>query len=292
MKDKETVMGKASKLHHIILLAAVFALTAFSAMAQSRRALVVGLGEQQDSSWEKIHGDNDVEYVTSMLRRCRFKDIRTLKNREATKAGIVSALRKLARRCKEGDVVYVHFSGHGQQMTDLDGDEADGWDESWIPYDAYASYGPRDHGERHLSDDELNRLLTNIAMRIGKAGKMLVVADACHSGDSTSGDRNDVTVRGAYDEFVIPLATKPHPIGKRPLRWLMLSACMDFERNEEMTSPKAGKLTYTLHVLSKEGRLDMKSIREFMSDHQTRLPQTPSLDNSAVSYTIADVLLK
>lgn len=278
--------------HKTILITLGFALTVFTAVAQNRHALVIGLGEQTDASWEKIHGDNDVEYVVKMLRRCRFKDIRTLKNREATKAGIVSALRKLARQCRRGDVVYVHFSGHGQQMTDVDGDEADGWDESWIPYDAYASYCPQNHGEKHLSDDELNQLLSAIAVRIGSRGRMLVVADACHSGDSTSGEEDEVTIRGAYDEFVIPGVKPPRPIKKKPLLWLMLSACKDMERNEEMRSPKVGKLTYALYVLSREGRLNRNAIQQFMSQHQSKLPQTPDLDHSGATYTMADVLLK
>lgn len=273
-----------------LLLTFLFALTTVSSAAQTRRALVIGLGEQTDPSWEKIHGDNDVEYVTKMLRRCSFKDIRTLTNHDATKAGIVKALQRLAKRCRRGDIIYVHFSGHGQQMTDLDGDEEDGWDETWIPYDAFASYGPQDHGEKHLTDDELNRLLADIAIRIGSRGKMLVVADACHSGDSTSGEEDNITIRGAYDEFVIPGVQPPRPTPKKPLKWLMLSACKDLERNEEMTSPKVGKLTYALFVLSREARLSKSAIQKFMSKHQSKLPQTPQLDNSGVSYTIADVL--
>lgn len=35
--------------------------------AQTRRALVIGLGEQEDKSWAKINGDKDVPYVKEML---------------------------------------------------------------------------------------------------------------------------------------------------------------------------------------------------------------------------------
>ena len=38
---------------------------------------------------------------------------------------------------KSGDIVYLHFSCHGQPVEDLDGDEKDGWDESIVPYDAW-----------------------------------------------------------------------------------------------------------------------------------------------------------
>ena len=97
-----------------------------SAAGLTRRALVIGLGEQQDKAWSKINGDRDVPMVQQMLRRSGFSDIRTLVNQQATKAGIVRALQTLGSDCQAGDVVYVHFSGHGQQMTDLNGDETDG----------------------------------------------------------------------------------------------------------------------------------------------------------------------
>ncbi len=40
---------------------------------------------------------------------------------------MVKAFKRLAARCRRGDIVYVHYSGHGQLMTDLDGDEALRW---------------------------------------------------------------------------------------------------------------------------------------------------------------------
>lgn len=117
------------------------AFTVLSLQAQTRRALVIGLGEQEDKNWTKINGDKDVPYVIEMLERSGYRDIVTLVNRQATKAGIVSAFSVMAGKCQKGDVVYVHFSGHGQLVTDINGDEEDTWDESWIPYDAYLKYG-------------------------------------------------------------------------------------------------------------------------------------------------------
>jgi hypothetical protein len=31
-----------------------------------------------------------------------------------------------------GDIIYLHFSCHGQPFEDMNGDEADGWDESYL----------------------------------------------------------------------------------------------------------------------------------------------------------------
>lgn len=108
-----------------------------SVSAQTKRALVIGLGEQQDKAWNKINGDKDVPLVQAMLKNAGFKSVMTLINRQATKAGVVWAFKRMTASCKHGDVVYIHYSGHGQQMTDVHNDEKGGLDECWIPYDAF-----------------------------------------------------------------------------------------------------------------------------------------------------------
>jgi hypothetical protein len=40
-----------------------------------------------------------------------------------TKSNILKAYRNLIKRAKPGDAVFCHFSGHGGQVEDLDGDE-------------------------------------------------------------------------------------------------------------------------------------------------------------------------
>lgn len=53
-------------------------LLSLSANAQTKRALVIGLGEQQDRAWNKINGDKDVALVQGMLKRAGFKRVTTL----------------------------------------------------------------------------------------------------------------------------------------------------------------------------------------------------------------------
>ena len=170
--------------------------------AQTRRALVIGIGQQEDKAWGKINGDKDVVYVEAMLKAAKYKEVNItmLVNGQATKNGIVKAFKGLVSQCKVGDIVYVHYSGHGQQMKDVHNDEKDGLDECWIPYDAYRKPCKKDRGEKHLTDDEVNYYLNTIRDKIGDKGKMLVVIDACHSGDGTRGDDDEV-VRGVEDIF-------------------------------------------------------------------------------------------
>ena len=49
-----------------------------SANAQTKRALVIGLGEQQDRAWKKINGDKDVPFVQAMLKNAGFNSLFSL----------------------------------------------------------------------------------------------------------------------------------------------------------------------------------------------------------------------
>lgn len=270
------------------------------AAARTKRALVIGLGQYQDATWERIHGDKDVPLVKHLLIQDGFSDIRTLVNQEATKAAIVAALQKLARRCDEGDVVYIHFSGHGQRMTDIDGDEPDGWDEAWVPYDACRRYGQGDDGSKHLSDDELAVLLSDIRKSVGSKGSIVVVADACHSGDSTRGgvvDSDEPPVRGVYDNFVIP-GTPEKGARRAEEQWLTLSACKDYQLNQEAPGGY-GKLTYALSQLWNKMRgMDNEQVEgavvRFMQrkDMQGRYPQTPVLSGDRQRYAFNELFTR
>ncbi len=273
----------------ITLLSTILLFSLLQVPAQTKRALVIGIGEQEDRNWAKINGDKDIPYVVEMLTRIGYKDIRTLANKQATKTKIVSAFHQLASKCSKGDIVYIHFSGHGQLVTDLNGDDQNGWDEAWIPYDAYLSYCDSDTGEKHLIDDETNVLLTNIKNKIGSDGALLVVVDACHSGGSTRGNDAYETVRGTFHEFIIPNGQHPKEnISTFAEQWLTLSACKSNQLNQEMKEPLVGKLTYALYSISEKGDVTMDEIIEFMQRHRGRLPQKPELTPEASTLRLSD----
>lgn len=273
---------KKAALTILYCLIAIFAAEAIPI----HRALVIGLGEYEDTDWSKINGDNDVRYVVSMLERIGYTDIKTLKNREATKSGIMIALSDLAKRCNAGDKIYIHYSGHGQLMTDLNGDEAtrwngwhSQWDESIIPYDAYMTYCEKDRGEKHISDDELAVCLTEIRNAVGKKGEIIVVLDACHSGDATRGELDEI-VRGVDSKFNIP--KDPNASLSTPLseQWLTISACKPYQLCTEIKGKRVGKLTFALYSLGQSFfRLcnkDMERYLEnFLKKYEGRVPQTP-----------------
>lgn len=250
------------------------------------RALVVGLGQYEDTNWAKINGDNDVRYVVRMLEQIGYTDIKTLKNQEATNRGIINALNSLAERCNIGDKVYIHYSGHGQLMTDLNGDESTRWkgwhaqwDEAIIPYDAYMTYCAKDRGEKHISDDELAKYLTRIRQAVGKKGEIIIVLDACHSGDATRGELDEI-VRGVDTKFNIPKDPSAPLATPLPEQWLTISACQPYQLCTEIKGKRVGKLTFALYSLGKPffnlGKKDMERYLEnFLKKYESRLPQTP-----------------
>ena len=299
----------------------ILLLLSLSVTAQTKRAIVIGLGEQQDKAWNKINGDKDVPLVKGMLKSAGFKSVTTLVNRQATKTGIIGAFKKMTASCKQGDVVYIHYSGHGQQMTDVHNDEKDGLDECWIPYDAYRKASKTYHGDKHLTDDELNVYLNAIRHKIGARGKLLVVIDACHSGDGTRGEDDDI-VRGVEDTLVVDsqnarglyetfeaiksffvgdngkeniINTKAKPLAER---WITISACRSDQVNFEMKKPAVGKLTYALWTEQKKSEKVsneefMKRIRKFVNRNTNSRPQQPEMTGEDIGkYNVTDILNK
>lgn len=85
-----------------------------------------------------------------------------------TKAVILETLRGLVKQTKDGDTLFVHYSGHGTRTRDSDGDEEDHRDEAWYACD-----------KNLVTDDELYEVLVR---KFPKGAKLRVVSDSCHSG--------------------------------------------------------------------------------------------------------------
>lgn len=267
----------------IILILAIIAMQAYG---QTKHGLVIGLGQYKDKSWGTIHGDKDVPLVQKMLTSYGYKDITTLVNKEATKFGITSSFENLSKKCKKGDVVYIHFSGHGQQITDLNGDEEDGFDEAWIPYDAMYAYSKSYKGENHLIDDEIAKYLNIIKGKIGASGKILLVVDACHSGDSDRGSEDEEEyIRGASDDFVIPMERTPKRIAQIKENWMTLTACKNVQNNCEVKIRNGefyGILTYALYSQSAnlktaDNQKILNNLQQYVNLNRKRGHQTVTL---------------
>lgn len=179
------------KTKRLITLIALMLFVFVGCMANKRKALVVGISRYDTSTtwWNPIHGANDVALMKKALKGF---DTEVLLDERATFKNIEAELSKLIKRAGRGDVIYIHLSGHGQPYEDLNGDETDGWDESFVPYDAQQYYAKgRYEGAKHLTDDILHNYVERLRRKVGRTGIVYVSIDACHSGDSYRGDGDD-----------------------------------------------------------------------------------------------------
>ena len=172
-------------------------------MAQRKRAFLVGISHYDTAltgyQWDDIHGMEDVNLLSPILRKQGFA-ITALLDEQATFDNIIHQINLFAGKTKKGDIVYLHFSAHGQPVEDLNGDEEDGWDEAIVPIDAYKIYKKGVYeGKKHLTDDLLNNYIKKLREKIGPTGFLYVVIDACHAG--TSSRANDETIRGTHVGF-------------------------------------------------------------------------------------------
>ena len=180
---------------YLLLVVSMF-LSNLSGFAKNT-ALLIGIGnyDTKATGWSVIHGNNDIALLEAKLKSNGFS-VDKLVDNKATKRNIKTALSGLVNSAKNGDNIYLHFSGHGQLFTDLNGDEEEGLDQSFVCYDACFSskykYSRRNYqGQNHLIDDELFPYLDNLKRKVGKNGNVIVIFDTCYSGGADRGSIED-----------------------------------------------------------------------------------------------------
>ena len=124
---------------------------------------------------------NDVRVMMNILQRLNFdlSDRQVLvddphfpeRTGHPDKQSIIQALHWLVKGAKAGDSLFLHFSGHGSQLRDQDGDEDDGYDETMVPSD-YVHHG-------QIRDDDIHRI---VCQNMPAGVRLTSVMDCCHSG--------------------------------------------------------------------------------------------------------------
>src|SRR5437764_11817062 len=98
-----------------------------TAQEPNKIALIVAVSKYPaNSGWGQLSSINDVKLIKDALIRQGFKEenIKVLTDKQATLAGMINSMDKdLIQKIKPGDIAVFHFSGHGQQIEDDNGDE-------------------------------------------------------------------------------------------------------------------------------------------------------------------------
>ena len=261
--------------------------------AQRKRAFLVGISHYDTAltgyQWNNINGVEDINLLNPALKNQGFTTT-VLLDEQATFDNIVNQITQFTNKTKKGDVVYLHFSTHGQPIEDLNSDEEDGWDESIVPIDAYKIYKKGVYeGQKHLTDDLLNKYVKKLREKIGSNGFLYVVIDACHAG--TSSRANDETVRGTHVGFTHnnkvfkPSTTKKShyriEASARQSNVLFIEACRPDQVNTEIKvdGKRFGPLSYNIAQTLSSLRLTTNA-REFVESLKHSLMTTGRWPNN------------
>jgi hypothetical protein len=144
----------------------------------SDKALLVGINKYKLPGSDLQGCVNDVTNMRHMLLTYfgfTVKQVRVITDERATKANIMKRLEWLVNGAKSGDRLVFHYSGHGSQIRDREGDELkDKLDEILCPYDM-------DWDGTYIVDDDLGQLFS----KIPKGVNLEVFLDSCYSGTAT-----------------------------------------------------------------------------------------------------------
>ena len=109
---------------------------------------------------------NDAEAMKKVAMKQGFSDPKLLKNEFANLDSVINEIKALAEIAQPEDLVMITYSGHGGQIMDLNNDEPDRNDETWVLYDD------------ELVDDKIFQLLQLFQEDV----RVLIISDSCHSG--------------------------------------------------------------------------------------------------------------
>lgn len=210
-------MSHSIKYSFLVTLLILFCSFSKDIFSQNKRALLIGISnyEHANSGWQNIHGANDANLLCTTLKSKGFSIVKIC-NKNATAKRIRNEFTSLISKCKSGDYIYLHFSGHGQPFEDMNGDEDDGWDESIVPYDALMNYQRGQYeGSSHITDDELSSIIRKLRIKVGTKGFVFVVIDACHAGGSSRGDEEELTEEEMFSRGT-KIGFSPHGKVYRP----------------------------------------------------------------------------
>ncbi len=227
----------------------------------------------------------DVRRVTEYLKTSGYQ-ITTLLEEQATALNILKAMIEFAKKAKSGDTLFFHYSGHGGQVRDTNGEEITGIDSTLVPYD-FATVG-------QIPDDYINRYMVSL---IPKGAKLFGIMDACHSGssfdlryqilDQSTVKKTDASGNWEYEPALLNNAlmfreSKQYP--KTNGEVYMLSGCQDQQTSADafISGRYTGALTDCfLKTLAKFSKKQMKwkhllyNTRGFLKE--SRFDQIPQL---------------
>ncbi|MGA9773644.1 MAG: caspase family protein [Blastocatellia bacterium] len=221
-------------------------------------ALIVGINEYRYV--QKLEGSvQDARDMKEVLQsKFEFPENRilVLTDEQATHEAIINAFKSHlieSARNNPNAIIVFHYSGHGSQAEDRNGDEADGLDETIVPVNS------RDPEDRNfdITDDELDELFDELSRFTPNTTFIL---DSCHSGSATRGESSRLTAREVAQDKRRQPSQKPvartrsadsQNVDMLPKneRYVTISGCMAQERSYETVNGKKRNGAFTFYLV-------------------------------------------
>ncbi len=164
----------------IALTLVIIILLALPGAASAKRlALVIGLGDYQNSEIEKLRfarADAAAVYdylVNPKIGGFNPEDVKLLIDEKATLNNLLAAFAYIQDNAAKDDMVFIYFAGHGAPEFDREYEHADGYTKYIIPFDA----DPNSLFTTAIATDRLENVFSKI-----QAECLVFVMDSCYSG--------------------------------------------------------------------------------------------------------------
>lgn len=193
----------------------------------NKKALYIGIS--YDNTKFQLNGCiNDVLLMKNLLEKRGFTSTLLTEKSEIkpTKQNIILHLENFLSTSQDGDMLYIHYSGHGSNVLDSNNDEKDGRDETIVTTDF-----------NHITDDEFHNI---IKKKLTTKSKLFAVFDSCHSGSV-------LDLKYVFNNSNLEKVKEEEDLKSSVV---LISGCKDDQYSQEVTTTNGshGLLTQTLHT--------------------------------------------
>ncbi|KAI0055439.1 hypothetical protein BV25DRAFT_175640 [Artomyces pyxidatus] len=203
---------------------------------------------------------NQVMFLTDSARDPRARPTRDV---------LLNAMRWLVRDACPDDSLVFHYSGHGGQTRDLDGDETDGYDEVIFPLD-YKTAGV-------ITDDEMHDIMVT---PLPPGCRLTALFDSCHSG-SVLDLPYDYHSNGRLKGSAVSRRFKKDK--STPADVISWTGCKDSQTSADTTQNgvAVGAMSYAfIKVLKRNPNISyqdlLRGVREILNKKYSQRPQLSS----------------
>ena len=241
----------------------------------NKKALCIGIN-YIGSPYELNGCINDVNNIKSKLMSnygfnetdiLIVTDDPTTSKIKPTKTNMLNEIKNLLVNAKSDDLLFLSFSGHGSQTTDLNRDEKDGLDEMILSADLQS-----------ITDDSLNSLIRTSIPASSTNVSLLVLFDSCHSGTMLdlkyqyldTLNNNNVTLNEKNEDTICNV--------------VMISGCLDSQTSMDayINKKSQGAMTWSfLESLNTKPTITWKELIQSMRTllSESKYEQIPQLSS-------------